>query len=708
MLNPETPGNPGGARGRRPLGLRAAAGLGVLLLLAAAVAAWLWPRPAPPPPLAEDEADPRLSVVNPGYVGIETCAECHAPRTAEFKTTRHYVACTPAAGVKSPGFEPGRGRCDTSVPGLRFEMTRSGDDFLATAVRATPRGEQRTDYKVGLVYGSGGKRDELYFAWEGDRLFSLAVGWLSPYDRWGDACDRMDGLQGLDTQASCLECHNTWVAHVPGTPLRYRRDDMLLGVTCERCHGPGREHTAYHREHPDADARAILRPHTLSRERMMDLCAQCHGNTQMLKAEPFSYRPGRPLEECYQTLRAKYREDNITTDQVRYLGESKCYRQSEMTCVTCHSPHRPTSAETACAKCHAADSCPDRPRQPAAVRDDCVGCHMPQRVWMNSHYYGTGDDRYLPVAPKSEHRIAVYPEARQAVILAWLRKQDDAPSRAEAERLAAELTEHWVNEADQLLRGCRFRAAIGAYREALRVTPDPATRGKLREAIARQAEVDGLAAKAEEVAARDPGEAIRSLTRILEINPDDARAHSGLGSLHAAAGRRADAVPHLEAVLKCDPNNPSGLIGLAWLADVERRPRQAEELCARAEKVAPGDPDNHYVWATVLSKQERWRDAEEHFRKTLERSPAHDGAVRGLGKALQSQGRAEEAIDFARRAAAWSAPNSAGALLTLAETYAAAKRLPEARRTLERALGAAGSNDPQLAAAIRQRLGQLK
>jgi tetratricopeptide (TPR) repeat protein len=333
---------------------------------------------------------------------------------------------------------------------------------------------------------------------------------------------------------------------------------------------------------------------------------------------------------------------------------------------------------------------------------------MPQRILMNSHYYGTPDDRWLPVAPKSEHHIAVYPEARKAVILGWLRKQDDAASRAEAERLAAELTEHWLNQGDDLLRDGRFKAAMGAFREALRITPDPSTRRKLQGASAKQVEVDGLAAKADEVAPRDPDEAIRSLTRILEIKPDDARAHGQLGALYVTTGRRADAVPHLEAVIKCDPNDPTGLIWLALLADVEGRPQQAEELCARAEKVLPEYALNNYVWAMALSKQERWRDAEEHFRITLAKDPAHDGAVRGLGKALQFQGRPNEAIRYASRAVPWSAPNSAKALMTLADAYAAAKRLTEARRTLERALEAAESKDPQLGEPIRRRLAQLQ
>src|SRR5581483_7011736 len=150
MLTPETPTGKGGS----PLRVRRmVVGLAGLLLFAGALAIWFWPHRAPPAAVLEsdDEIDRELEVVNPGYVGIETCGECHAKRAGEFKTSRHYLACRTAAGVAAPGFAPGRGRCDTRFPGLRFEMTRSGDDFFATAVQETAEGETRTAYQVGLV-----------------------------------------------------------------------------------------------------------------------------------------------------------------------------------------------------------------------------------------------------------------------------------------------------------------------------------------------------------------------------------------------------------------------------------------------------------------------------------------------------------------------------------------------------------------------------
>jgi tetratricopeptide (TPR) repeat protein len=701
MLNPETPADRGGTRGSS-LGLGIAVGLVGLVLLAASLAIWFWPDSTPPADLdADDEIERLLAVINPGYVGIDVCAECHDRRAAVVKTSRHYLASRLATGVTAPGFKPGRGRYDTRVAGLHFEMTRSGDDFLVTSVQARAQGEQRVSSPVGLVYGSGGKHDEMYFTWRDDSLYELPVAWLYPYDRWANAANV---THEIDTPPSCLECHNTWIAHVPGTPNRYRRDDMLLGVTCERCHGPGREHVAYHRQHPEDEAHAILHPGTLSRERLIDVCAQCHGNTRALRM-PFSYRPGEPFETYYHTIQTRYPEED-TTNQVRYLAESKCFKKSEMTCIKCHDPHRPASAAAGCLKCHTAASCTDQPRQPEAVRGDCVGCHMPQRVRMHAHYYTTSDDQYLPIAPSSDHRIAVYPEAKQAVLLAWLRKQT-APSRAEVDRLEAQLTKYWLNEADERNQAGRLKAAIGAYREALHVAPSPTTRKRMQEVITRQAELDELVKTLANVDRRGPAEAIPLLEQILRIKPDDANAHSQLGTIYAMSGQRAEAIPHLQAVARCDPNDSSGLTRLAWMAHVEGRPQDAAALCAQAERIEPGHPLNHYVWGMALSKQERWADAEKQFHKALQSNPTNGEANQGLSEALRHQGQAEEAVRFARRAVRFGDSKDPEVLLTLAEAYVAAERVPDARKTLEQALAVAETNNPPLAQAIRKRLGQL-
>src|SRR5438105_1224367 len=305
---------------------------------------------------------------DPGYVGPLACAPCHATRVAEFQGTKHFLACcVPQAGAMPSGFAAGQGTYTTRDPGLRFEMTQLEGDFIETAIHATQSGEQRTPARIAFAYGAGGRADEIYFTWHDDRLNELPIAWLHPLNRWGEQPfdPYLTGDLARTTTPRCLECHNTWFEHVAGTDNQYKRDNFILGVTCERCHGPGHDHVAFHQAHPDADsAHAIIHPGGLGRDRQTDLCGQCHSNAPKRRGPAFSYRPGEPLEAYFRTNINKRPEDDHVANQVHYLRQSKCFQKSAtLTCVTCHDPHKPggpapaAALQSSCQKCHQPAHC---------------------------------------------------------------------------------------------------------------------------------------------------------------------------------------------------------------------------------------------------------------------------------------------------------------------------------------------------------------
>src|SRR5262249_19666147 len=156
---------------------------------------------------------------------------------------------------------------------------------------------------------------------------------------------------------------------------------------------------------------------------------------------------------------------------------------------------------------------------------NCIGCHMPQRVWMNVHFH-LEDDQYVPPATRHEHRIGVYPVARQEVLLAWYRARPDAKSAREAARLTEDLVKHWLAAAENRRRDHRFLAAIGALREALRLDPRPQLRHLLQKAEAVQAGLDADWVGALQLIDDAKNlEAISMVKRVLEVKPDLARAH---------------------------------------------------------------------------------------------------------------------------------------------------------------------------------------
>ncbi|HVV99574.1 MAG TPA: multiheme c-type cytochrome, partial [Planctomycetaceae bacterium] len=509
--DPTAPESP---RPRRAVGWRVATLLGGAVAIVAIVVVLtthskppaLAPRPAVEPVPAGLTAIPEASTDEANqraiaYVGMDACVSCHSARCAEFQGTRHFQACVEPSPGKMPAEFATGGEYHPGDSSLRFEMGQKDHEFVVSAVRETPQGEQRTQSPIAFVYGSGAGTDEVFFTWHGDRLYELPIVWLHPLNSWG--ADPFDphgsGDFSREWTVRCVECHNTWFEYVPGSLNEYKRDKFLLGVTCEKCHGPGRLHVEHHAANPDDKiAHAITLPRDLPRDRQMDLCALCHSNSLYHRRPPFSYTPGEKLDDYYRTLQGtQHPEQDHVANQVGYLKQSRCYTESEsLTCTSCHNPHRPRPAEhagvgeSACMRCHQPADCHEQPRLPTAVQTNCVGCHMPVGNKIQV-YFQTEGDAYVAPVKRWEHRIAVYPRARDTVMLEWLRTQTDPDSQKQAAQLTAKLADDWTQTAESCHDEYRYLAEIDAWRHVVELRPTAEAREKLAAAIDAQARIDG-------------------------------------------------------------------------------------------------------------------------------------------------------------------------------------------------------------------------
>jgi len=135
-----------------------------------------------------------------------------------------------------------------------------------------------------LVIGSG-KIGQTYLYWRDGPLFELPVSWLSGARRWINSPGYVDGIVDFERVAvpRCLECHATRFTidtSLGAARARYG-SDYMLGVSCSKCHGDGREHVTWHTANPgDTVARDIITPGKLSRERQLDNCGLCHGGAR--------------------------------------------------------------------------------------------------------------------------------------------------------------------------------------------------------------------------------------------------------------------------------------------------------------------------------------------------------------------------------------------------------------------------------------------
>lgn len=689
---------------------------GCLVVLAAR-----WKRPIPDPKITPP-SDRRFVVagsVDHGYVGWSACAECHANRVNEFQETRHFLALRlPDDHTFPRGFRQGAGVFQPPGSPVRFELTAEGGPQL-TASQVTNTPEASIVSPIAFVYGAGAGTDEVYFTRRGEELFELPVAWLHPQDGWGathfDPHGSGDRSRPLAPQ--CLNCHAVWVDFERGSLNRYGPfEPQLLSVTCERCHGPAKTHVEHHRAHPlEKTAANILNPKHLSRERLMDLCAQCHTNTVRFRQPPFSYRPGEALDDYFRVLNMRYPEEDRVANQVRYLQESRCYQQSEtLTCITCHDPHTkksaddPVTSSRSCVACHQPEVCGERTRLPEAVQNHCVSCHMPKRNKVQVNFE-TADGEIAFPAPRYEHRIAVYREAGKEVIFDWLETQDGEVHSTRRAEIAKELAAHWGQVAESARKDQRFLIAIDAFRSALRFGETEELRDGLADVLSRYKRsneiwFDGEYLKRE----RRLGEAIAKFEMLLTIQPNLAKAHLELGTLYAATGRNPEARKHLQTAVENDENDTGAHAMLGWLAYLAGQPAVALNHYSRAAEIDPWSARIHQMKGQCLMQLGRWEDAAQTLERVLSIDPKHREACHVLRQILRERLTAEEALPQALRLVELTQGRRGELLLALAEIFSDLGKILDAQQAITAARKAAERDETDLLPQIRSLENQLR
>ena len=181
----------------------------------------------------------------------------------------------------------------------------------------------------------------------------------------------------------CMSCHNAYPNHVSGSSNKY--DAIPSGIDCERCHGPGEIHVKQKLAGDIVDTSkyidySIVNPAKLPLDLQFDVCQRCHlqGTAILEEGKSFSdFKPGQHLNKFMNVFLPKYENEQsfIMASHVDRLKQSSCFQNSEMTCTTCHNPHKSITSlsseyfDNKCMQCH--DVCEDK------QINNCTSCHMP-------------------------------------------------------------------------------------------------------------------------------------------------------------------------------------------------------------------------------------------------------------------------------------------------------------------------------------------
>jgi hypothetical protein len=355
-----------------------------------------------------------------GYVGNEACRFCHREIVNTYLASAHDLTSRmPGPDSIAGRFSPDSNILHTSNPYLYFVMSANNHGYFQTAAVKLPAFDNlsRTE-RFDLVIGSN-RKGQTYLSWKDDKLFELPVSYWTESGHWINSPGYPDGSPNFDKPIipRCLECHTTYFESLSPPRNRFNKDNAVLGITCEKCHGPGREHIALnlsgqppHRGEPQA----IINPASFSRDRQMDLCAWCHAGPGVPIVPSFSYTPGKEIGKYLSKLDEDTNEQvDVHGHQVQLLKSSRCFKSSNMTCTTCHDVHIQQRNAAAfsphCLTCHKAQSCGEYARLGPGIVRNCVDCHMPMQK-TSQIFFDSGGQRIEPQI--RSHRIAIYTESK--------------------------------------------------------------------------------------------------------------------------------------------------------------------------------------------------------------------------------------------------------------------------------------------------------
>jgi Cytochrome c554 and c-prime len=356
------------------------------------------------------------------YAGDDACRACHQDEVSSYLNTPHHL--TSRAPTKESilgSFADNKNIVRTGNPALYFRMESRQDGFYEKAVWVLPATNSDRVERIDVVIGSG-RVGQTYLYWKNDHLFQLPVSYWVDLATWVNSPGYRDGTANFERPVvpRCLECHLTYAAGVgpSASSNQYKRESLVFGISCERCHGPARQHVQAMTA--KGAAIGITKLATLPRDRQIDVCAQCHGGRRFPLGASFSYLPGEPLDKFYVRAPANPGSSvDVHGNQVALLQMSRCYQASaQFTCSTCHDVHQTQRDAAAflarCLECHHPEQCGEYPKLKEKILKHCVDCHMPVQA---SNLIISSSNRKQTRAMVRTHWIKIYAGSANAVSL---------------------------------------------------------------------------------------------------------------------------------------------------------------------------------------------------------------------------------------------------------------------------------------------------
>lgn len=338
--------------------------------------------------------DPLAAGAN-DFVGDQSCQSCHKKEYDLYKQSDHFRAMMPVS--------------DSSVFGNFNNVTLTADGVTSRFFKKdgkyyiNTQGPDGKNQDFEVLYTFGYKPLQQYLvAFEGGRFQVPRVSWDVVQKKWfhqyaGQKIHHQDWLHwtgaAQNWNTMCASCHSTNLQKNYDLETdRFQTTWTGITVSCESCHGPGKQHVAFASAggyKSGNSENSFLLPLDQSNRIQVNTCAPCHarraeiGNAFVDARELMNtHIPEIPTTEFFH---ADGQVDDEDYTYASFLQSKMFHRQ--VTCSNCHNAHSGKLVKPVtqvCTQCHEPKYESFEHTRHKSTQVNCVSCHMPSKVYMGN------------------------------------------------------------------------------------------------------------------------------------------------------------------------------------------------------------------------------------------------------------------------------------------------------------------------------------
>jgi tetratricopeptide (TPR) repeat protein len=172
---------------------------------------------------------------------------------------------------------------------------------------------------------------------------------------------------------------------------------------------------------------------------------------------------------------------------------------------------------------------------------------------------------------------------------------------------------------------------------------------------------------------------------VLDVTPENPRAHNSLGSVLRAQGRVDEAISCFRQALRLKPDYASAYNNLGIALQSVGNSNEAVICIQRSLQIDPDYADGYYNLGKMFQLLGKLDDAAGNYRRAIQLNPGLIKAYNNLGIVLSEQGKADEAVKLFHQVLSMD-PDYAEAYFNLGSVFQLQGNISEAENCYRRVL----------------------